>query len=176
MFNAEKVLQEICYLLSLNGGKLNLLKLIKELYLADRESINERDFSISGDDFFSMKNGPILSATLHILNDKDDWKDTLKKEPTKHYDDISLKKEVETDLLSENDKKYLKLISDKYKTINEWDIVDLTHKLPEWKNLKNGREKIKFSSILKALNRNEKEIAEIKEEQNNLKELKEMFV
>ena len=55
MFDNKKVLQIISYLLSLNGNKMDKLKLIKELYLIDRMSINEDNSSISGDDFFSMK-------------------------------------------------------------------------------------------------------------------------
>ena len=69
MFSSDKVLQEIVYLLGLNGGKMNLLKLMKELYLIDREAIAERDTSVSGDIFFSMKHGPVLSLTLNMLND-----------------------------------------------------------------------------------------------------------
>ena len=81
MFSQEKVLQEILYLLSLNGGEMNLLKLMKELYLIDRESIKERDSSVSGDVFFSMRHGPVLSYTLNMLNnlEQTEWKDSLGK-------------------------------------------------------------------------------------------------
>ncbi|MDR0580844.1 MAG: SocA family protein [Holosporaceae bacterium] len=51
-FSVEKILQEIGYLLSLNGGRVNLFELMKELYLIDSESIAERDSSISGDSYF----------------------------------------------------------------------------------------------------------------------------
>lgn len=69
MFDNKKVLQIISYLLSLNGNKMDKLKLMKELYLIDRMSIDEDNSSISGDDFFSMKYGPVLSMTLNIIND-----------------------------------------------------------------------------------------------------------
>lgn len=39
MFDNKKVLQIISYLLSLNGNKMDKLKLMKELYLIDRMSI-----------------------------------------------------------------------------------------------------------------------------------------
>lgn len=69
MFSSNKILHEILYLLSLNDNKMNLLKLMKELYLIDRESINERDSSVSGDVFFSMPHGPVLSQTLNLCYD-----------------------------------------------------------------------------------------------------------
>ena len=69
MFRSQKVLEIISYLLSLNNNKIEKLKLIKELYLIDRASIDETDMSITGDEYFSLPHGPILSNTLNIIND-----------------------------------------------------------------------------------------------------------
>ena len=67
MFSTNKILQVIGYLLSLNDNKMNLLKLLKELYLIDRESIKDTNFSLSGDEYFSLNHGPVLSATKNLL-------------------------------------------------------------------------------------------------------------
>ena len=86
MFDNKKVLQMVSYLLSLNGNKMDKLKLIKELYLIDRMSIDEDNSSISGDNFFSMKYGPVLSMTLNIINDipnDNSWSEYLKLEDNK---------------------------------------------------------------------------------------------
>ncbi|MDR0423034.1 MAG: SocA family protein, partial [Rickettsiales bacterium] len=79
MFNERKVLEEIIYLLKLNNNQLNELKLMKELYLADRLSIKERGHSISFDSFFSLPHGPILSNTLNLLNTEGIWDDYISK-------------------------------------------------------------------------------------------------
>jgi hypothetical protein len=170
MFSSEKILQVITYLLSLNDGKMNMLKLMKELYLIDREAIQERETSVSGDTYFSMKNGPVLSATLNMLDDLDydtsnPWGDYLQKQPTKYYPDVVLKKEAGDGCLSEKDKEYIETVSSRFKDYNEFQIKDYTHDLPEWKEPRGaGREKIRYSDIMKALGRSDKEIAEAKEE------------
>ncbi len=69
MFNDKKVLEIISYLLSLNNNRMDKLKLIKELYLIDRLSIDETNMSITNDKYFSLPHGPILSNTLNIIND-----------------------------------------------------------------------------------------------------------
>lgn len=172
MFDSKKVLQEIGYLLALNGNKMNLLKLIKELYLSDRASIDERDFSISGDVYLSMKNGPVLSLTLNLLNDlSGGWEEYLESVPdVKYYPNIILKKPISEDRLTEKDKEYLKHISDSCKNKTEWQLVDETHKLPEWKSVPKGtQEEINFTDILRALGRSDEEIEAIQIEYDQLR-------
>lgn len=80
MFRSQKVLEIITFLLSMNNNKMEKLKLIKELYLIDRLSIEETNMSITGDEYFSLPHGPILSNTLNILNDiqnKNEWAEYL---------------------------------------------------------------------------------------------------
>lgn len=178
MFNYNKVVDEIVYLLQKNDNKLHLLKLIKELYLADRLSIQERETSISGDNYFSMKNGPVLSNTLNILNDPDELTEYLDRISNKYYFDLVLKQDLNHSFyhLSENDKKYLDEVADKYKDFSEWDLVEYTHSLPEWKNVPDkSREKITFSSILKALEYTESEINDIKAEQKAIECLRDIL-
>lgn len=171
MFNDNVVLQEVIYLLKLNNGRLNLLKLIKELYLADRLSIKEREWSISGDTYFSMKNGPILSDTLNLLNDKEEFSEYIDREPTDYYPNIILKKELDDyDYLSDKDKEYLETISNRFKNNTEWELVDYTHKLEEWTSVKKSeRKKIKFTDILAAVGYSSEEISKIKSEQDSFK-------
>ena len=170
-----KILQEICFLLSLNNGRMNLIKLIKELYLADRLSIEEREFSISGDIFYSMKNGPILSNALDLLtNDLPDFIEYIHSEVAqdpeeRYYPDIVLVKTPGQDRLSKNDKKYLQQVSEEIKKKKAFYLVDLTHKLPEWQEVLSGRKKIHFSDILRALGKNDKEILEIKASNDTMK-------
>lgn len=167
MFLADKVLQEIIYLLGLNGGRMNLLKLMKELYLIDREAISERDTSVSGDTFFSMNHGPVLSLTLNMLNDLSaaGWDEWLKSCPTKYYDDIVATKEIELSLLSEKDKEYISTVSERFKNFDAFRLEDYTHKnLPEWHNPHGSSKKIRYRDIMRALGRSDEEIREAKEE------------
>lgn len=167
MFSSDKVLQEIVYLLGLNGGKMNLLKLMKELYLIDREAIAERDTSVSGDIFFSMKHGPVLSLTLNMLNDLNgsEWGEWLESLPAKYYNDIAAKKETEFSLLSEKDKEYISTVSERFRHYTSFQLEDYTHKnLPEWHDPQNSSKKIRYCDIMRALGRSDAEIREAKEE------------
>lgn len=176
MFSTNKILQVIGYLLSLNDNKMNLLKLLKELYLIDRESIKDTNFSLSGDEYFSLNHGPVLSATKNLLEDlgRDDenyWNHYLKKEKTKYYPDITLIKEIATDNLSEEDKKYIEKISNKFKDYDEWKIEAYTHKLKEWKDPKGSSIKIRYKDVMLALGKTEEEITEAKKEYEALNNL-----
>ena len=63
MFREEKVAQMAAYLLQKRGGRMAYIKLMKLLYLADREYMISYGDSMSGDRAVSMKNGPVLSQT-----------------------------------------------------------------------------------------------------------------
>ncbi|MDR2100115.1 MAG: SocA family protein [Campylobacteraceae bacterium] len=175
MFEIKKMLQVIAYLLSLNNGKMNFLKLMKELYLIDRESIAERDTSISGDVYFSLPHGPVLSATKNLLDDlklgKTDrhnpLNDFLDAEKSNRYNniyDIVLKKVPEYDLLSEKDKEYIEKISKQFKDYSPKKIKEYTHELPEWTDPNGSNIKIRFQDIMRALGKSEDEILTAKQE------------
>lgn len=68
MFTEEKTAQMAAYLLAKAGGSMPYLKLMKLLYLSDRESMRVTGDSISHDQFVSMPHGPVLSRTLELIN------------------------------------------------------------------------------------------------------------
>lgn len=173
MFSSEKVLQEICYLLKLNNNRMNLLKLMKELYLIDRRSIEERDSSVSGDVFFSMPHGPVLSQTLNNLNDIPNilWSEYLDKIEAAFYPDIQLKKEPEFDRLSAKDREFISEISERFFNYQPKQLEDYTHTLPEWVDPRGSSQKIRFYDIMKALGKEEDEIAFAKAEYDAFNEL-----
>lgn len=177
MFDTEKILQEIGYLLSRNDNRMNLLKLMKELYLIDRLSISERDSSVSGDSYFSLPHGPVLSSTLNMLYDfplnKDNqWGAYLRSEKSKYHPDIVLLKEIPDDMLSAKDKSYIEIISDEFRNFGNKEIEDYTHiNLPEWKDPHGGSKRIRFEDIMSALGKTRDEIMESKKEYERINNL-----
>lgn len=176
MFSEEKMLQVIGYLLLLNGKRMNLLKLMKELYLIDRESIEERETSISGDVHFSLRHGPILSMTLNLLNDinkNPKWHTYLHSEDVGYYyPDIVMDKETLEDRLSQKDKQYIKNISHRFKKYTPEQIEDYTHdNLPEWENPGKSSIKITFESIMEAIGKTHEDIKEAKDEYSFVEEM-----
>jgi hypothetical protein len=177
MFETKKILQMIAYLLSLNNNEMNLLKLIKELYLIDRESIDQRDTSISGDVYFSLPHGPVLSATLNLLNDLDKdnrdnpFADFLETKQAQYYPDIVLKNNPGDDYLSIKDKQYIEKISKQFQKHSPMEIENYTHKLPEWTDPKGSNIKIRFQDIMRALDKTEQEIIVAKQEYEQISNL-----
>lgn len=174
MSSSDKILQEIIYLLSLNNNRMNLLKLMKELYLIDRESIDERDVSLSGDVFYSMPHGPVLSNTLNMLYEltHNSWGKYLETIEAKYHDDIQIKKNItKFDRLSVKDKEYIKRISDKFKDYTPKQLEDFTHTLKEWGDPHGSSYKIHYSDVMLALGKTEQEISEAKQEYEMMREL-----
>ena len=68
----RKATQAAADLLRLRGGRISYLKLIKLLYLADREALLRWGRNISTDRDVSMDRGPVLSRVLDLATDGED--------------------------------------------------------------------------------------------------------
>ncbi len=66
-FNEEKAAQAASHVINACGGTVPYMSLIKMLYLADRRCLIERGQPITGDKWYSMPKGPILSQVLDLL-------------------------------------------------------------------------------------------------------------
>src|SRR5438552_1173164 len=67
LFSEARVAQMSAYLLKRRGGRMAYLKLLKLLYLADRQSMSRYGESISGDCMVAMPHGPVLSRTYDLI-------------------------------------------------------------------------------------------------------------
>ncbi len=67
-FQIGKATEASCELLQRAGGQLNIMKLVKLLYLLDRLSIDRRNIPVVGGDYLSMRNGPVTSEVLDLIN------------------------------------------------------------------------------------------------------------
>ena len=66
MFNERKTTQMAVYLLQLAGGTINKMKLLKLLYLSERESLRRYGMPMTGDKIVAMEYGPVLSTTYDL--------------------------------------------------------------------------------------------------------------
>jgi uncharacterized phage-associated protein len=71
-FRARKAAQVAAFFTISAGGKIDKLKLIKLIYLAERESAAQRDHLMLNDQYYSLEHGPICSATLNGINGRAD--------------------------------------------------------------------------------------------------------
>src|SRR5205823_929857 len=66
-FNERKATQSAARLLELGGGRMEYIKLIKLLYLADREALLRWGRPITTDRHVSMPKGPVLSQIYDLI-------------------------------------------------------------------------------------------------------------
>lgn len=67
-FNIRKAAQVAAYFAIAEGGSINVLKLTKLIYLADRGAMERYGFPILNDQLVSMNHGPVDSMTLDCIN------------------------------------------------------------------------------------------------------------
>lgn len=170
-FNEKTTTQLAAYFLKKRNGQMSYMKLIKLLYLADRKCIEKKGSSLTKDTYFSMKNGPVLSNVFDLIhsdpypNRISYWENFIS-DPTPQRE-VFLKEEPEYTALSANAREIADEVFEEYGNLNRWQICDFSHTLPEYVPLEEGREKITFRDIAKALGMDENEIANREEEARN---------
>ena len=68
-FNEVKTTQAAARLLFSNGGHMEVLKLVKLLYLADRKALLRWGRPLTFDRYFSLPHGPVLGVTVDRINE-----------------------------------------------------------------------------------------------------------
>lgn len=175
-FDVHKIIQIVNYLLKKNGDRLNYTKLLKLLYIADKEFFKKWDFSISQDSYVSLKNGPILSKTYDLI--KREYADIPEQIQwdclffTDGYDLVLLQNNnLTTGLLSDAERQTLDEVNSKFKRKTWQEMIDYTHNedlFPEvkWREAEQMQTSIDLNveDILQSLKRTPEEIAVIDKE------------
>ncbi len=144
--------------------KINILKLIKLIYLTDRKNIERYGEPILDDDYFSLPHGPINSKALDMLeqskyyftfNNNSDSNLIKKFLDDKQDYDIPLQNNNITiddlDELSEADIEILQEIWLEYGKMDRFELRDWTHQpenIPEWQDPKGSRSPILLKTIM----------------------------
>lgn len=75
MLKADVIKSMMAYFLGQSGGTLDKLKLMKLLYLSEREYLLKYHDTLTGERLVSMPFGPVLSDSLNLINGINDTKD-----------------------------------------------------------------------------------------------------
>jgi uncharacterized phage-associated protein len=132
MFRERKTLEAASYILERipEGPATEYLKVVKLLYLADRELMKQRGRTISGDRMNALRNGPILSETLDLLEGETDrWAEYVCN-PARYK--VALLKPVAPAALSRADMKALDATLAEHGAKTWQELIEYTHTLPEW--------------------------------------------
>jgi uncharacterized phage-associated protein len=141
-FDEKKATQAAGRLLERSGRRMDAMKLMRMLYLADREALLRWGRTISTDSFLFLKHGPALSQVLNLITDGDD----PRQEPSqwnahiaRHQDlALDLRGDLDYRLLSEEELALLDEIVSLHGAKTPWELADLTRALPEWRDPQGG--------------------------------------
>jgi len=161
-FNERKVSQMAAFFLTKQGGRMPILKLMKLLYLADRESLDRYEEPISGDRMVSMPHGPVLSRTYELMNgaggqEQDRWNDWIS---DRAGYEVGLRDEAapldrgSLMALSDADVEILDHVWQVYGHLSKYQIRDLTHDMcKEWTDPHGSSKPIPYRDVFLALGR-----------------------
>lgn len=136
-FNYKKATQSLDYFAEKSGGTINRLKALKLIYFADRYHLRKYGRLITNDTYFAMDNGPVASGAKDLAEESDFTGREAQNyasnylEASAKYDYVS-KKPTDRAELSSSDVEALDYAWDKFGGLDEWAIVTLTHKYPDW--------------------------------------------
>ncbi len=160
VFDERKATQAAGVVLSRHDGQMSYLRLIKLLYLSDRQSLIETGYPITGDRFVSMKYGPVLSHCLDLVKNAPLDKATFWTQHVgrdgKHA--VALLGDPGLGSLSEYDTTVLERIAERHREEADWEVVDHTHTLPEWEDPGRSSRPIDPAQILRFAGYSEEEV------------------
>lgn len=170
-YQPKKAAQLIAYLiLKSGGGRLDVLKAIKLVYLVDRESIRRYGFPVLDENHVSMPHGPVNSSTYAYVNGEYDaasvgWADFLQDRENHElalaHDGIT---DDDLDELSEADIECADDVWAEFGHMGKWQIRDWTHdprNVPEWEDPHGSSAPIPLQRIMHAVGlHNAEEFAE----------------
>ncbi len=168
-FDPNRVTQAAAFMVSRSdSASMPYLKLLKLLYFADRESIREKGYPITGDQPYAMDYGPVLTRVYDYIKCKPRkgahvWAKHFR---TSGYD-IELSVDPGTGDLSRYDRRILQRVYDEHKDVDGFDMSQLSHDYPEWKETYRGEGSstpLSIETILKAVGIEESHIQEIIEQ------------
>jgi uncharacterized phage-associated protein len=161
-FNERRATEAAARFLKLRGGRMKYLKLIKLLYFLDRESLLRWGRPVTTDRYVSMDNGPVVSRIYELILDEPApgtnsvWRSHISA-PANW--DVQLMQEPVTEELSRAEEGLIEEIFADYGKMNRWDLVNLSHQFPEWRNPEGSALPISYEDILRAGKKSEEEIA-----------------
>lgn len=176
-YNIRKAAQVAAFFASKSGGAINVLKLAKLVYLADREFLKKYDLPILFDKLVSMPHGPVNSMTYNYVNGYEEERDGWSKfvndrsgyrlglaRPDISVDDLDELSEAELDVLE--------AVWGQFGQMLPFQLRDYTHEhCPEWEDPHGSSNPIPYQRVLKFLGKEHS--VEIESEIESLRSLDE---
>ncbi len=144
------------------GGIISRMRLLKLLYIADREALKEIGRTISGDRHAALRKGPILSEFYDIIKGETVRSKVFEKSFKSVGYKLNLIKSAGVGHLNRYEIRKLQEISERYAGQDDEDLSEITHAFSEWKKNKpagNSSRAISLSDMLEGVGKKDHEAA-----------------
>ena len=179
-FQIGKATETVCELLERAGGQLNIMKLAKLIYLLDRMSLDRRGIPVVGGDYLSMRNGPVTSEVLDLINDG-----RLYREPDTRWEQcitdrenhsVKLEQSPGREHLSDAELELIETLWQEHGLRDQWQLVEWCHThCGEWTPLSRGCAPIAVERIAQDLGKPPEIVRTLAREAAELTRLDEIF-
>ena len=161
-----KQIQAAALLARLEGGRIDRLRLLKLLYMADRESIAERGVPIVGGRVAALDNGPLHSEIYDLIKGAHEAAATWGHYFANDGHMVVLSQDPDRMELSPYDVETLTVVSESRRGMDTWAVADETQGYREWKesHVPGSSRTIPVERIMKAVGLSESDIREILDE------------
>jgi uncharacterized phage-associated protein len=132
-FDISKTIQASGVLLKAEPRRrMSRLRLLKLLYIANRQSLAERARPITGDRAVAMDHGPVLSTTYSVIKGEDYLATEWDKYVGREGRDVVLLADPGVGDLSRWEIAKLHAVSHQLEDLDDWTVAELTHTFEEW--------------------------------------------
>lgn len=153
-FDILKVTQAAAYLLKRHNGFITRIRLLKLLYIADRELLAETHRPLSGDRPVAMDHGPVLTHAYDLLKGEatgaEIWNRYIRQvAPYTH----GLVEDPGVGKLSKAELAKLNAVVERFWWVDDWELSQYTHGFAEWQRnapSKGGVNAIPVEHVLEA--------------------------
>ncbi|HEX6566778.1 MAG TPA: Panacea domain-containing protein [Chthoniobacterales bacterium] len=163
-FDGQKATEAAALFLSFSGRQLNVMKLVKLMYLLDRESIARRGVPVVGGVYLSMRNGPVTSELLDLINSGElwhchtNWAEFIS---DRQDHEVSLIRDPGHGHLSEFEFELIAELHSRFEKADQWSLRDFCHaECGEWLPLQEGCERISLDRLAEEVGRRTEEVCE----------------
>ena len=172
-FRSRKAVQLCAWFAIQNAGTIEKLKLIKLIYLTEREHLSMYEDSMLFDELYSLPHGPICSGTLNGIDGRihaEIWDSFIARNGNIV---VAMRTFARSDLddLSDNELQLAQKVWSQFCGMSASQIRNYTHdNCPEYTEISSGRIPIKFEDVLRAVGSDnarfvESEIASLRREE-----------
>ena len=151
---------------------MEYIRLIKLLYIADREALKNWGYPLTGDEYYSLRHGPIVSNVYDLITadphyvKRSYWGTYIRTEGVH----VILETEPPLEDISKAVIKLVETIHDRYHSVSTWDLIDQMHReFTEWQDPGYSRIPITYEQILLAVGKSKDvagELSDIVQQRN----------